>query len=120
MEIGRPIIAYAVIRFYPCLMYIYILYEWLPFERIPVTCNYLPIRCQNEGVYQYAVWFEPPTDSRGMRRKLLDEHSDTVGSVKAFDGTILFLPIELPQQVSRHRPVIRDCLLDSIVRHQIF
>ena len=30
---------------------------------------------------------------------MVNEHRDVIGFVKAFDGSILYLPIELPQQV---------------------
>lgn len=31
---------------------------------------------------------------------MMYEHASVIGNVKAFDGSILFLPIQLPQQVS--------------------
>lgn len=61
--------------------------------------NYIRLRCRNEGVYQYHVDFRPPVDSKRMRFRLLNEHMDVIGNVKAFDGAILFLPVKLPQQV---------------------
>jgi aubergine-like protein len=38
-------------------------------------------------------------DSKNIRFKLLNEHRDVIGNVKAFDGNILYLPIRLPNQV---------------------
>jgi len=54
-------------------------------------------------VYQYHVDFRPPVDSKGMRFRFMHEHADVIGNVKAFDGSILFLPIKLPQQVRGYR-----------------
>ena len=64
-----------------------------------LSANYIRIKCKNEGVYQYHVDFRPNIDSRGMRIRMLNEHRDVIGYTKAFDGSILFLPIKLPQQV---------------------
>lgn len=58
--------------------------------------NYIPVRCKNEGVFQYAVSFTPQVDSRNMTFKLLYEHLDVIGETKAFDGAILFLSKKLP------------------------
>jgi aubergine-like protein len=44
-------------------------------------------------VYQYHVDFRPMVDSKNIRFKLLNEHRDVIGNVKAFDGNILYLPI---------------------------
>ena len=41
----------------------------------------------------------PEVDSRGMRYRLLYDHSDFLGETRAFDGIQLFLPYQLPQQV---------------------
>jgi aubergine-like protein len=57
------------------------------------------INCANPGVYQYHVDFRPMVDSKNIRFKLLNEHRDVIGNVKAFDGNILYLPIRLPNQV---------------------
>ena len=49
-------------------------------------------------MYQYHVDFRPNIDSRGLRIGMMNEHLDVIGNTKAFDGSILFLPIKLPQQ----------------------
>ena len=69
--------------------------------RMQIAANYIPVICKNEGVFQYSVTFNPSVDSRSMRGRMLSEHADTIGGVKAFDGAILFLPIRLQQQVSK-------------------
>ena len=43
--------------------------------------------------------FSPEIDSRGMRYRLLYDHSDFLGETRAFDGVQLFLPYRLEQQV---------------------
>ncbi|KAH3863467.1 hypothetical protein DPMN_026456, partial [Dreissena polymorpha] len=63
-----------------------------------LCANYIRIKCKNSGVFQYHVDFNPNIDARGMRFKLINEHRDVIGFTKAFDGSILFLPIQLPQQ----------------------
>ncbi|XP_052772354.1 piwi-like protein 1 [Mya arenaria] len=62
-----------------------------------LSANHIRIKCNNPGVYQYHVDFRPNIDSKGMRIRLVNEHRDVIGFAKAFDGSILFLPIKLPQ-----------------------
>nr|XP_054773093.1 piwi-like protein 2 [Lytechinus pictus] len=62
--------------------------------------NYIPIRCLNKAVWQYAVSFSPELDSKKMKLRMVFDHSDVIGDVRAFDGAILFLPIKLPQKVT--------------------
>lgn len=69
-------------------------------KEVSASANYIPIRCKNKAVWQYAISYQPEIDSKGMRRRLLFEHSDIVGKVRAFDGAILYLPIQLEQKVT--------------------
>ncbi|KAM9252529.1 piwi-like protein 2 [Cariama cristata] len=62
--------------------------------------NSVKIHCQNEAVYQYHVTFSPEVECRSMRFAMLKEHRAVTGDVTAFDGSILYLPIQLPQPVS--------------------
>lgn len=48
----------------------------------------------------YEVKFSPDIDARGLRYNLLNRHSATLGRERTFDGTILFLPMKLPEKVS--------------------
>ena len=68
---------------------------------MPLCANYIKLKSQTKGVYQYAVSYTPVIDSIGMRYRLLYEHSDVIGETKVFDGAILFLPIQLPSSVSQ-------------------
>ena len=67
---------------------------------LQLAVNYIPIQQQTGGVYQYVVGFAPDVESRGVRAAMVNEHTDVIGTTKAFDGAQLFLPIRLPQVVS--------------------
>ncbi|XP_074664275.1 piwi-like protein 2 [Strix aluco] len=67
---------------------------------VPLGLNSVKIHCQNEAVYQYHVAFSPEVECRNVRFAMLKEHQALTGDVTAFDGSILYLPILLPQQVS--------------------
>ncbi len=54
-----------------------------------------------KAIYQYVVDFNPPVEGRALRRFLLKVHKETVlGNVFSFDGSMLFLPHRLPEQVN--------------------
>ncbi|KAL3877253.1 hypothetical protein ACJMK2_034986 [Sinanodonta woodiana] len=65
-------------------------------KQMALSGNYIRIKCHNRGVFQYHVDFSPEIDSKAMRFKMINEHRDIIGYTKAFDGSLLFLPIELP------------------------
>uniref|UniRef100_A0A663ECB4 Piwi-like protein 2 n=1 Tax=Aquila chrysaetos chrysaetos TaxID=223781 RepID=A0A663ECB4_AQUCH len=67
---------------------------------LTVGLNSVKIHCQNEAVYQYHVTFSPEVECRSTRFAMLKEHQAVTGNVTAFDGSILYLPILLPQLVS--------------------
>ncbi|KAM6232194.1 LOW QUALITY PROTEIN: piwi-like protein 2 [Spheniscus humboldti] len=67
---------------------------------LAVGLNSVKIHCQNEAVYQYHVTFSPEVECRSTRFAMLKEHRAVTGDVTAFDGSILYLPILLPQPVS--------------------
>ncbi|XP_060067150.1 piwi-like protein 1 [Ylistrum balloti] len=67
-------------------------------KHLLLSANYIKLRCLNSGVYQYHVDFSPQVDSKNMRFKMMSELKDIIGSTKAFDGSILYLPIKLPNQ----------------------
>ena len=69
-------------------------------SRSNLAVNYIRLHARNQNVYQYHVNFSPVVDSKGMRIGLLNEHKDKM-PVKLFDGTIMYLPEKLPQDVSR-------------------
>ncbi|XP_038061502.1 piwi-like protein 1 [Patiria miniata] len=67
---------------------------------IKVASNYLPIRFKTESIWQYAVSFTPHIESKKMKMKLLYTYLDDICKVRAFDGMILFLPIQLREKVT--------------------
>ncbi|XP_036252442.1 piwi-like protein 2 [Molothrus ater] len=64
---------------------------------IPVGLNFVKIHCQNEAVYQYHVTFSPEVECKAARFAMLKEQHAVTGDVMAFDGSILFLPIQIPK-----------------------
>uniref|UniRef100_A0A8C2T287 Piwi-like protein 2 n=1 Tax=Coturnix japonica TaxID=93934 RepID=A0A8C2T287_COTJA len=67
---------------------------------VAVGLNLVRIYCQNDSVYQYHVTFSPEVECRSIRFAMLKEQREVTGDVTAFDGSILFLPILLPQPLS--------------------
>ncbi|XP_056427047.1 piwi-like protein 2 isoform X2 [Hyla sarda] len=65
----------------------------------PLGINLIKIHCKNEAVYQYHVTFTPNVECRNMRFGMLKDHRSVTGQVTAFDGSILYLPVKLPQKV---------------------
>ncbi|XP_007529185.1 piwi-like protein 2 [Erinaceus europaeus] len=59
--------------------------------------NLIKIQCHNEAVYQYHVTFSPNVECKSMRFGMLRDHQTVTGSVTAFDGSILYLPVKLQQ-----------------------
>ncbi|XP_007440785.1 piwi-like protein 2, partial [Python bivittatus] len=66
---------------------------------IPLALNLIQIHCKNEAVYQYHVTFRPEVECKSMRFGMLKEHKSVTGDITAFDGSILYLPIKLPQNI---------------------
>lgn len=63
--------------------------------------NYIDLKIESgKGLFQYEVKFMPDIDSRGLRRKLLNQHAVKLGRTRTFDGMTLFLPTKLPEDVS--------------------
>lgn len=69
--------------------------------RVEMFSNYIDLEIEpGKGLFQYEVKFSTDIDSIGLRRKLLNQHSATLGRTRIFDGVTLYLPIKLPQNVS--------------------
>lgn len=59
--------------------------------------NAIELYCDPEtGVFEYEVRFHPAVDNLRFRYKYLAQHKEIIGNTKTFDGTILFLPVRLP------------------------
>nr|XP_057926139.1 piwi-like protein 2 [Doryrhamphus excisus]XP_057926140.1 piwi-like protein 2 [Doryrhamphus excisus] len=66
---------------------------------ITIGSNHISIHCKNKAVYQYHVTFIPNIESMSMRFGMMKDHSSTTGEVMAFDGSILYLPLQLKNEV---------------------
>ena len=53
----------------------------------------------NFSLYQYHVDFTPMIDNIKLRKRLLKNHSEMIGPVKAFDGMVLFSSLKLEKNV---------------------
>ncbi|XP_050410256.1 piwi-like protein 1 isoform X1 [Patella vulgata] len=69
---------------------------------VDLVANYfqLEVTAQFLALYQYQVDFNPVVESKSMKCGLLYTHSDLLGTVRAFDGGILYLPKKLPEKVT--------------------
>lgn len=65
-----------------------------------VLTNYFRVTTKQPAIYQYAVSFDPPLDSRSMRYAMVASHSSLIGETFAFDGMQLFLLKKLPEKVT--------------------
>lgn len=70
----------------------------------PITActNAIPLHCNpDSGVFEYEVRFSPPVDYPKFRFQYLNQHRELIGNAKTFDGVILFLPFQLPDEVTQ-------------------
>ncbi|XP_076003583.1 piwi-like protein 2 [Genypterus blacodes] len=65
-----------------------------------IGSNHIPIRCRNQAVYQYHVTYTPNMEAMAMRFGMMKEHRSDIGDVMAFDGSILYLPIDLREAIT--------------------
>lgn len=66
--------------------------------QVTLLTNHFKLKTKtNFGVYQYNVSYQPEQESKRVRVGLLKSQRDLIGSVHAFDGMMLFLPIRLPE-----------------------
>ncbi|XP_061673769.1 piwi-like protein 2 isoform X2 [Syngnathoides biaculeatus] len=66
---------------------------------ITIGSNHIPIQCKNKAIYQYHVTFTPNVESMSMRFAMMKDQCSTTGEVMAFDGSILYLPLQLKDEV---------------------
>ncbi|XP_009069078.1 PREDICTED: piwi-like protein 1 [Acanthisitta chloris] len=52
------------------------------------------------ALYQYHVDYNPEVEARRLRCALLFQHEELIGKTRAFDGSILLLPIKLENKVT--------------------
>lgn len=77
--------------------------------KINVAVNYVRLKTDpNKGVFEYEVRFNPNIASKHMRYALLQQHKDTIGQVKTFDGVTLLLPMQLEKNIIKVNSNTRD------------
>ncbi|XP_078258850.1 piwi-like protein 4 [Rhinoraja longicauda] len=59
-------------------------------------------------LYQYHVTFLPDIESKRLRMALLFSHGDLLGKIRAFDGTVLFLPNKLQNQIMEVTSIMKS------------
>nr|KAG5694357.1 hypothetical protein BaRGS_002211 [Batillaria attramentaria] len=69
-----------------------------PNKHIPWEQLHLLVEAEAEDCYH--VDFQPPLESKGLKLGLLRDHASVLGDVRVFDGTILFMPRKLPDEVT--------------------
>ncbi|XP_015367176.1 PREDICTED: protein argonaute-3-like [Diuraphis noxia] len=78
------------------------------YQMTQLSSNYIRIKLEEDkGIYEYRVDFNPPVDAKSARFFLLNEHKDLF-PVKTFDGTVLYIPKMLPQNVTTLVGRLRD------------
>ncbi|XP_058715410.1 piwi-like protein 2 isoform X2 [Poecile atricapillus] len=77
---------------------------------VSMGLNFVKIHCQNEAVYQYHVTFSPEVECKSARFAMLKEQCAVTGDVMAFDGSILFLPIQIPKMTKILEPSSDLCI----------
>lgn len=69
-------------------------------SRCEVVANYVRLNIDpDKGIFEYEVRFDPSIDGRDMRVKLLNQHKETLGPSRTFDGVTLYLPHQMPDRV---------------------
>lgn len=67
-------------------------------REIKLACNYLVMEVEKDkGIFEYGVSFSPGVDSAPERFKLLNQHRETFGLSKVFDGSRLLLPFKMKE-----------------------
>uniref|UniRef100_UPI002DDDBD8F Piwi n=1 Tax=Ephydatia fluviatilis TaxID=31330 RepID=UPI002DDDBD8F len=67
-------------------------------QPVPVSANYLPLKGNMDGVFKYAVGFNPPVEDIRSRSQLLNEHKELIGLTRVFDGSTLYVPKRICEQ----------------------
>jgi len=69
---------------------------------LPLKTNYYAIEAKNKDwqLYQYVCEFDPPIDSRKLRKGLVGEHADRLFRFYLFDGMHLYSATKLADEVN--------------------
>ncbi|XP_063613916.1 piwi-like protein Ago3 [Penaeus indicus] len=71
-----------------------------------------------KAVFEYEVKFEPQVDARNLRFHLLNTQREKLGSVKSFDGVMLWLPAHLPSEITLFHaphPITKETITMKVV-----
>ena len=69
---------------------------------IELAVNHFPMKIVRNRIYQYQVEFEPEIERKGAKFRMLNENADTLGEDIVFDGRMLFISIEAPEEMKLH------------------
>jgi aubergine len=64
-------------------------------QQLDFKTNYVRLKSNGIFIYQYVVHFDPPVDAINTRLRLVKSLRNIVGDVRLFDGSILYLPIQI-------------------------
>ena len=72
-------------------------------NKIKLRANFFKVleKSSFSGFFQYVVSYDPPIESKNLKFMLLKQHAEVLGSVRAFDGMILYLPKSLPEMETK-------------------
>ena len=69
---------------------------------IELAVNHFPMKIVRNRIYQYQVEFEPEIERKGAKFRMLHENADTLGENIVFDGRMLFISKEAPEEMKLH------------------
>ncbi|XP_073978510.1 piwi-like protein Ago3 isoform X2 [Rhodnius prolixus] len=70
-------------------------------QEVKVAANYIRLNVEKgKGVFQYDVKFNPDVDSTNIRCQLMKNVTHIIGETKSFDGSLLYLPVKLPEEIT--------------------
>ena len=77
--------------------------------RLNLRTNYFKLiqKPNFSGFFQYQVTFNPHLESPKLKGSLLKDHAEILGSVRAFDGMVLYLPKKLPELETKLMSTLR-------------
>lgn len=70
-------------------------------REVDIMTNYMKLDFDPaKGVFEYEVRFKPDVHAINLRQKLLSQQKSVIGNTNTFDGSVLYLPIQLPNKVT--------------------
>ena len=64
---------------------------------VNLVANYIRLAKNDDcrGIYEYAVEFSPPVDQINSKFIYMQQHEETIGHSRVFDGSKLYVPFQL-------------------------